>query len=349
MKINEVISEGILGSIAKGIGKGLADVVAPGVVGASKSSIQQAKDYNKVRSGEQYKTAAAELELTKDPEVKAALDKAMVEITGILKKDSLTSDAVPAITLPEITKILAKYGAPANGSNYVADQLTSRGIRVQGYQSPKGSVAALIARDTKITDLLMQRAKLKGSTSMSEIGKAIPQTGMYADKTKRDQKIKDVAKQLASQGIDVKGYQLQAEPEQWAWDSKRGTLSVTGPEGTFTYRKLQDGTWKDEHTAEIIPPSAARELQVQFDTLTGRVAFPGAAPKPKGLRTNQVKEPTTGEIITKNLQDGHWYRADGTTVITSPDALKWLEHKYTLNKQSAHMAKNTITNPSVAV
>lgn len=381
MKIKEVLQEGVLGTlgsmagaVAGGVGKGLADVVAPGAADQMKGVINKAKQQagdNALRKTAAYGGAKAELALTKDPKIKAALDKTLADALNLIKKRQATAqtapaakssfsnwsksqvseaeEAIPAISLPEIQQLLAKNGAPAEGAEYVASRLAQSGVRVAGYQAPAGTVAAAVSKDNRIVDVIIQRAKQTGKSSMVEIAKAIPQTGPYADKAKRDAKIKEVAKTIAELGIPVAGYQLQAQPDQWSWDSKSSTLSLSGQDGTFTYRRFQDGTWRDNHTNEVIPTPRAKELQYQFDKLTGRVAFPGGKPKPQGLQPNQVKEPSTGEIITKNEQDGKWYRADGTTVITDPKALRWLENKYARNKQDAQMAATTITNPSVAV
>jgi hypothetical protein len=255
---------------------------------------------------------------------------------------------VPTITLPEIQQLLAKNGAPAEGAEYVASQLAASGVRVAGYQAPAGTVAAVVSKENRIVDLLIQRAKQNGKTSMAEISKAIPQTGQYADKAKHDAKIKEIAKKIAELNIPVDGYQLQARPDQYSWDSTSSTLSISNDAGTYTYRRLEDGSWRDNHTGEKIKPARAQELQYQFDKLTGRVAQPGGTPKPKRLQVNQVKIPSTGEILTKK-EDGNWYAADGNSVVKDPKVLAWLERRYTLNRQNAQMAANTITNPSVAV
>ena len=398
MKINEVLTEGVLGAlggIAGAVGKGLADVVAPGAVDQMKGTLQKANQYKDIRKTAAYGSAKKELELTNDPKVKLALDKTMADALNLIKKRQATAqttpaatssfntwgkttnpnptqdpkainklkktkpamfkktlgeaeEATPSISLKEIEQLLAKNGAPAEGAEYIALQLASSGVRVDGYQAPPGSPADIISKVNRTIDLLIQRAKQTGKSSMAEIAKAIPQTGLYADRVKREAKIKELAKTIAGFGIPVAGYQLQAQPDQYSWDPKSSTLSVSNDTGTFTYRKFQDGSWKDNHTGEKIKPARAKELQVQYDKLTGRVAFPGGKPKPQGLQANQVKL-STDEIVTKNVQDDKWYRADGTTVITDPKALAWLERKYTLNRQTAQMAATTVTNPSVAV
>jgi hypothetical protein len=398
MKINEVLTEGVLGALgglAGAVGKGLADVVAPGAVDQMKGTLQKANQYKDIRKTSAYSSAKDELKLTNDPKIKLALDKTMADALNLIKKRQTTAqttpaakssfntwgkttnpnptqdpkaisklkktkpamfkktlgeaeEATPSISLKEIEQLLAKNGAPAEGAEYIASQLASSGVRVDGYQAPPGSPADIISKVNRTVDLLIQRAKQTGKSSMAEIAKVIPQTGLYADRVKREAKIKEIANTIAELGIPVVGYQLQAQPDQWSWDSKSSTLSLTGQDGTFTYRRFQDGTWRDNHTNEVIPSPRAKELQYQFDKLTGRVAFPGGRPKPQGLQPNQVKA-DTGEIITKNEQDGKWYRADGTTVITDPKALRWLEHKYARNKQTAQMTATTVTNPSVAV
>jgi hypothetical protein len=398
MKINEVLTEGVLGALgglAGAVGKGLADVVAPGAVDQMKGTLQKANQYKDIRKTAAYGSAKKELELTNDPKVKLALDKTMADALNLIKKRQTTSqtttaatssfntwgkttnpnptqnptainklkktkpamfkktlgeaeEVIPSISLKEIEQLLAKNGAPAEGAEYIASQLASSGVRVDGYQAPPGSPADIVSKINRTVDLLIQRAKQTGKSSMAEIAKAIPQTGPYADKTKRDTKIKELAKTIAELGIPVAGYQLQAQPDQWSWDSKSSTLSVSNDTGTFTYRRFQDGTWRDNHSNDIIPSPQSKELQYQFDKLTGRVAFPGGRPKPQGLQPNQIKA-DTGEIITKNEQDGKWYRADGTTAVTDPKALRWLENKYVRNKQNAQMAATTVTNPSVAV
>lgn len=381
MKIKEVLQEGVLGTlggmagaVVGGVGKGLANAVAPDAVDQMKGVVNKAKQQagnNALRKTAAYSNAQAELELTKDPKVKLALDKTLADALNLIKKRQVSTqttpqakssfsnwsksqvseaeEAIPAISLPEIQQLLAKNGAPAEGAEYVASKLAQSGVRVAGYQAPAGTIAAAVSKDNRIVDVIIQRAKQTGKSSMVEIAKAIPKTGLYADKAKRDAKIKEVAKTIAELGIPVAGYQLQAQPDQWSWDSKSSTLSLSGQDGTFTYRRFQDGTWRDNHTNEVIPTPRAKELQYQFDKLTGRVAFPGGKPKPQGLQPNQVKEPATGEIITKNEQDGKWYRADGTTTITDPKSLRWLETTYARNRQTAQMAATTITNPSVAV
>jgi hypothetical protein len=376
MKISEVLEEGVLGTlgsmagaVAKGVGKGLADVVAPGAVDQMKGSLKQQAGYNDIRKTAAYSNAQDEQALTNDPKIKAALDKTLVDALNLIKKRQATAqtstpkssfstwsksqvaeaeETVPEITLPEIQQLLAKNGAPAQGASYVASQLAQSGVRVAGYQAPAGTLAAVVSKENRIVDVLIQRAKQTGKSSMAEIAKAIPQTGLYADKAKRDAAIKEIAKKISELNIPVDGYQLQAQPDQWSWDSKSSTLTASGASGTFTYRRFQDGSWRDNHTGEKIKPARAKELQVQYDKLTGRVAHPGGRPKAQGLQPNQVKT-NTGEIISKNEQDGKWYRADGTTVITDPKSLAWLERRYTLNRQTAQMAATTVTNPSVAV
>jgi hypothetical protein len=407
MKIKEVLTEGVLGTlgsmagaVAGGIGKGLADIVAPGAVDQMKGSLKKQAGYNDLRKTSAYSSAQAEQELTKDPKVKAALDRTMSDVLNLIKQRQATAQTEPAakssfdtwskttnpnltqdptaikklkknnpmfykktlgedsslaeaetaplISLVDVQKLLAKNGAPAQGAGYIATRLAASGVRVAGYQPPAGTMSAAVSKDNRIVDVLIQRAKQTGKSSMAEIAKAIPKTGLYADPAKRDAKIKEIANQIAELGISVTGYQLQAQPDQWSWDSKSSTLTLSGQEGTFTYRRFQDGSWRDNYTNEKIPANRAKELQYQFDKLTGRVAFPGGRPKPQGLQPNQVKT-NTGEIISKNEQDGKWYRADGTTVITDPKILAWLERKYTQNKQNAQMAATTITNPSVAV
>lgn len=380
MKIKEVLKEGVLGTlgsmagaVAGGIGKGLADVVAPDATDQMKGVLYKAKQQagnNDIRKTAAYSNAQAELELTKDPKVKAALDKTLADALNLIKQRQATAqqtpppkssfsnwsksqvseaeEAIPTISLPEIQKLLAKNGAPAEGAEYIASKLASSGVRVAGYQASAGTMANTVSKDNRIVDLLIQRAKQTGRSSMAEIANAIPQTGLYADKVKRDAKIKEIAKTIAELNIPVAGFQLQAQPDQYSWDSKSSTLTITGAGGTFTYRRFQDGSWRDNHTNEKIPANRAKELQFQFDKLTGRVAHPGGRPKAQGLQPNQVKT-STGEIISKSEQDGNWYRADGTTVITDPKALAWLERRYALNRQNAQMAATTITNPSVAV
>jgi hypothetical protein len=389
MKINEVLTEGVLGALggfAGAVGKGLADVVAPGAVDQIKGTLQKANQYKDIRKTAAYSSAKDELALTSDPKVKLALDKTMADALNLIKKRQATAqttsaskssfntwgkatnpnpttaqrkqqiksqvteaeEAVPEITLPEIQQLLAKNGAPAQGAEYIAAKLAQSGVRVAGYQAPAGTVAAVVSKENKLVDLLIQRAKQTGKSSMAEIAKAVPQTGQYVDKAKRDARIKEIAKKIAELDIPVDGYQLQAQPDQWSWDSKSSTLTASGAGGTFTYRRFQDGSWRDNHTGEKIKPARAKELQVQYDKLTGRVAFPGGRPKPQGLQPNQIKT-NTGEIFSKNEQDGKWYRADNTTVVTDPKALAWLERRYVLNRQTAQMAATTITNPSVAV
>jgi hypothetical protein len=402
MKIKEVLTEGVLGTlgsmagaVAKGVGKGLADVVAPGAVDQMKGTLQKANQYKDIRKTAAYSSAKDELALTNDPKVKAALDKTMADALNLIKQRQTSAqttpaakssfntwskttnpnptadpkainklkktkpamfkktlgeaeEAIPSISLKEIQQLLAKNGAPAQGAEYIAAQLANSGVRVDGYQAPPGSPADILSKINRTVDLLIQRAKQTGKSSIAEIAKAIPQTGLYADRVKREAKIKEIAKKISELNIPVAGYQLQAQPDRWSWDSSSSKLTATGASGTYTYRRFQDGSWRDDHTGEKIKPPRDKELQVQYDKLTGRVAFPGGRPKAQGLQPNQVKT-NTGEIISKNEQDGKWYRADGTTVITDPKSLAWLERRYTLNRQTAQMAATTVTNPSVAV
>lgn len=392
MKIKEVLNEGVLGSI----GRGLANIVAPGAL----AQINRQSGYSDIRKTSAYGTARAEQELTKDPKVKAALDKTMSDVLTLIKQRQATgqtepaakssfstfakttdpnptrdpkaikklkksnpeffaktlgegsllpeAEEMPTITLAEIQKLLAKNGAPPNGADYIASRLAASGVRVDGYQAPAGTIPAIVSKDNQIVDLLMQRAKRAGKISMAEIAKAIPKTGLYADPAKRTAKMKEIAKQIASQGIDVQGYQLQAQPDQWSWDSKSNTLSLSGQDGTYTYRRYQNGTWRDDATGDSIEPARAKELQFQFDKLTGRVAFPGGRPKAQGLQANQVKL-QSGNIISKNADDGKWYDADGNRLNFKSTELAELERRLTINRQNAAMTATTTTNPSVAV
>jgi hypothetical protein len=331
---------------------------------------KQQAGYNDIRKTAAYSNAQGEQALTNDPKIKAALDKTLADALNLIKQRQATAqtapaakssfsnwsksqvaeaeEAVPAISLAEIQKLLVKNRAPAEGAEYVASRLAQSGVRVAGYQAPAGTMANTVSKDNRIVDVLIQRAKQNRKSSMAEIAKAIPQTGLYADKTKRDAKIKEIAKKIAELNIPVDGYQLQVQPDQWSWDSSSSKLTAIGASGTYTYRRFQDGSWRDDHTGEKIKPERAKELQVQYDKLTGRVAYPDGRPKPQGLQPNQIKL-NSGDIVTKNEQDGNWYGADGNSVVKDPKALAWLERKYTINRQNAQMAANTITNPSVAV
>jgi hypothetical protein len=397
MKINEVLEEGVLGTlgsmagaVAGGVAKGLGDVVAPGAANQMKGVLNKAKQqagYNDIRKTAAYSNAQGEQALTNDPKIKAALDKTLADALNLIKQRQATAqtapaakssfntwskttnpspsqdpaklkklkrakpkmfsktlgeaeEAVPAISLAEIQKLLAKNGAPAEGAEYVASKLAQSGVRVAGYQAPAGTVAAVTSNENKIVDVLIQRAKQNRKSSMAEIAKAIPQTGLYADKTKRDAKIKEIAKKIAELNIPVDGYQLQVQPDQWSWDSSSSKLTATGASGTYTYRRFQDGSWRDDHTGEKIKSPRDKELQTQYDKLTGRVAFPGGKPKPQGLQLNQVKV-KSGEIITKN-SDGRWYDPQGN-YISDPNDLKELERRYAVNRQTAAMSQTQVT------
>ena len=369
MKINEVLEEGVLGTlgsmagaVAGGVAKGVADAAAPGAVDQMKGALNKAKQqagYNDIRKTAAYGAAKDEQELTKDPKVKAALDKTMADALNLIKQRQATAqtsapkssfsnwsksqvaeaEEAPTITLPEIQQLLAKNGAPAEGAEYVAARLAQSGVRVAGYRAPTGTLAAVVSKENRIVDVLIQRAKQNGKSSMAEIAKAIPQTGKYADKAKRDAAIKEIAKKISELNIPVAGYQLQAQPDQWSWDSSSSKLTATGASGTYTYRRFQDGSWRDDHTGEKIKPPRDKELQVQYDKLTGRVAHPGGRPKAQGLQPNQVKV-KSGEIITKN-SDGRWYDSQGN-YISNPNDLKELERRYAVNRQTAAMSQTQV-------
>jgi hypothetical protein len=371
MKINEVLEEGVLGTlgsmagaVAGGVAKGLGDVVAPGATDQMKGVLNKAKQqagYNDIRKTAAYGAAKDEQALTNDPKIKAALDKTLADAVNLIKQRQATAqtapaakssfsnwsksqvaeaeETAPAISLAEIQKLLAKNGAPAEGAEYVASRLAQSGVRVAGYQAPAGTMANTVSKDNRIVDVLIQRAKQNKKSSMAEIAKAIPQTGLYADKAKRDAKIKEIAKKISELNIPVAGYQLQAQPDQWSWDSSSSKLTATGASGTYTYRRFQDGSWRDDHTGEKIKSPRDKELQTQYDKLTGRVAYPGGRPKAQGLQPNQVKV-KSGEIITKN-SDGRWYDTQGN-YISDPNDLKELERRYAVNRQTAAMAQTQV-------
>lgn len=371
MKINEIFEK-------PGFLRGVVSAIAPNAVATTQalSGIKN-RTSTDLRQHPEYQQAQLARKLESDPKVKVALDKAMAEVLKDIQKQQASDETIPqpkssfskwskkqvseATTTPtysleKIQKIVEKHGVPPEGIEYIASKLATSGVRVLGYQPAAGSDAARVSKEIRGLDVLVQRATRTGKSSMAEISKIVPTTGVYADKTKRDERIKELAKHLTDKGVRVQGYQAQVEPDKWDWDSSKSVLTVTGPEGTFKYRKLRDGGWADEHTNEIIPPENARELQVQFDKLTGRVAYPGGRPA-KRLTVNQVTV-KSGEVITK-AADGHWYRESGD-VVTDPKELSWLERTYLRNKQTAAMANQpvqnvqpaaakTITNPSVAV
>ena len=371
MKINEIVVEGALGTIGgiagavtKGIGKGVVDAIAPGAVdkikGAAYNYTNRVKTSSADAASGEYKQNASEIELTKDPKVKAALDKTIVAAAELARQRQAKASAAPTssgsfnqfakntrvsealdqsvIQMSDITKLLAANSAPAAGADYVARNLTNNGITVSGYNPQQGSVTANKLKDNRFLTTLLQRATRQGSISMKEIAQAVPATGQYADKAKRSAKIQEIAKYLATNGVNVNGYQLLAQPETATWDSTKSVLTVSGAGGAAEYKLYKNGTWKDVQTGETIPKNRAKELQVQYDTVTGRVAFPSGSPK-TGTKPNQVKSPTTGEVITKD-NDGKWY-TDAGDVITDPNDLKSLERQYSLNKQNAEMARSS--------
>lgn len=355
MKIDEVLEEGLGGyasAFAKGVAKGVADMVAPGAVDAAKGALYKAKqqgEYAPYRKTQAYAQAKDELALT--PQQEMVLNKTIEDalrqsyerasqqqstrqssFNQWSKSQVAEQVSAPTITVDEIKKLLVKNRAPNNttGLNYVASRLAEKGVKVQGYTPAKGTVADIVSRDTRSADIILSRAQRSGKSSMADIAKYVPTTGQYSNKKTRDNKIKEIAKYLAQQGIDVQGYQMAAEPETVDWDANKNVLTVSGPEGSAQYRRYTGGRWMDVATGEIIKPEYARELQVKFDTITGRVPFPGGKPRIQGLAINQVKAPS-GEIITKDQGDGRWYDEQGN-YISNPNDLKRLERQFSIKK-----------------
>lgn len=355
MKINELLKEGLGGyasAFAKGVAKGVANMVAPGAVDDAKGALHKAKQqagYATNRKTQAYAQAKDKLSLTPQQELvlNKTVDDAMRQayerasqqpsnkqssFSKWSKSQVAEQASIPTITVDEIKKLLTKNQAPndATGLNYVASRLAEKGVKVQGYTPAKGTVADIVSKDTRSVDILLSRAQRSGKSSMAEIAKYVPTTGQYSNKTVRDNKIKEVAKYLTQQGIDVQGYQMAAEPETVDWDANKNVLTVSGPEGAAQYRRYTGGRWMDVATGEIIKPEYAKELQVKFDTITGRVPFPGGKPKTQGLAINQVKAPN-GEVITKDQGDNRWYDEQGN-YISNPEDLKRLERQFSIKK-----------------
>ena len=245
MKINEIVTEGILGTVAgvagnvaKGIGKGVADAIAPGAVDKIKGA-KYAYD-NRVRTSsadadsEDYQTAAQARDLhTKMLSDRGLRDKLQAAANKLEQQARANGntidpedvrqgmhDAGLAEAIRESVDSDAEY-------HYLVSLLQNAGVTVKGYVAPSADAEAAAASAASaasavsmarmatataasakfkfVSDLKALAASHGNKISMSEIGTRVGVTGEYADPTRHTEAVNHVAEILQRDGITITG------------------------------------------------------------------------------------------------------------------------------------------------
>lgn len=243
MKINEIVTEGILGTVAgvagnvaKGIGKGVADAIAPGAVDKIKGA-KYAYD-NRVRtssadanSGDYQDTTQARDLHTKMLSDRGLRDKLQAAANKLEQQARENTDNPNTINPEDVRKGMHDAGlAEAIRESvdsdaeyhYIVSLLQDAGITVTGYVAPSDTVAtaatdsaasrarmatatAASAKFKFVSDLKTLAASHGNKISMSEIGTRVGVTGEYADPTRHTEAVNHVAEILQRDGITITG------------------------------------------------------------------------------------------------------------------------------------------------